>query len=162
MMMIQRLPKEWMLHPLKQSCPRHKFLKAEDDQLRLLVAKFGESNWNLIALYMSRRNARQCRERYRNYLSPNLQPTPWTSEEETRLCEKVREFGPKWSKISAFFPGRTEVNVKNQWAAINCRNARVEKYAKQKEVMEVNDELFDTLWAVWPVVQGEENDFGYE
>jgi hypothetical protein len=72
-----------------------KFQKSEDDQLRALVLQFGESNWKLISLHMNRRNARQCRERYKNYLSPAFKHTPWSEEEERLLSEKVSELGPK-------------------------------------------------------------------
>jgi hypothetical protein len=117
-------------------CTRHPFLKAEDDQLRLLVTKFGETNWKLIANFMVRRDARQCRERYHNYLSPLVRNIPWTAKEEALLIEKVNELGSRWAKIAPFFEGRSEVNIKNQWAAMTHRNARIEKCARQKHAAE--------------------------
>jgi hypothetical protein len=97
-----------------------------------LVEKYGETNWNLISGFMNRRNARQCRERYKNYLSPTFRNTPWTPEEEEQLAQKVKELGPKWSLIARFFEARSDVNVKNHWASIACRNERIERYARTK------------------------------
>jgi hypothetical protein len=111
---------------------RHKFLKAEDDLLRTLVEKYGEADWNIVSSFMSRRNARQCRERYKNYLSPNFRNTPWTEQEEDLLTQKVREFGPKWSLIAKGFDGRSDVNVKNHWAAMAIRNERIERCTRAK------------------------------
>jgi Rps23 Pro-64 3,4-dihydroxylase Tpa1-like proline 4-hydroxylase len=70
------------LKDMKGTAERHKFLKAEDDLLRRLVEQSGETNWNLISSFMNGRNARQCRERYKNYLSPQLHNSPWTTAED--------------------------------------------------------------------------------
>jgi hypothetical protein len=131
----------------KHGSSRHKFLKAEDDMLRELVEKYGESNWTIIARYMRRRTARQCRERYKNYLSPKVRNRDWTEDEEELLAQKVREFGPKWAKIAVFFESRSDVNVKNHWAALMSRNKRVQKYsmarARQEESGMVGMEYLD-------------------
>jgi hypothetical protein len=115
-----------------QGSSRHKFLKAEDDVLRGLVGRFGEQNWNIIASFMKRRSARQCRERYKNYLYPGVNTRPWLPEEEELLTAKVAEFGQKWAKITPFFEGRSDVNVKNHWAAILSRNERVQRFQREK------------------------------
>jgi hypothetical protein len=120
------------LTPSEHNGVRHKFLKSEDDLLRRLVEKYGETDWNLVSSFMSRRNARQCRERYKNYLSPIFRNTPWTEAEEELLSQKVREIGPKWSMIAKAFEGRSDVNVKNHWAAMASRNERIEKYTRAK------------------------------
>jgi N-glycosylase/DNA lyase len=112
---------------------RRKFDKTEDDALVSLVARFGEQNWSFIAGFMDRRTARQCRERYKNYLSPSITNRPWLPEEDALLAEKVAEFGQKWARITAFFEGRSDVNVKNHWATITSRNERVHRFAKKAE-----------------------------
>jgi hypothetical protein len=61
---------------------------------------------------------------------------PWTAEEEALLIEKVNELGSRWAKIAPFFEGRSEVNIKNQWAAMTHRKARIEKCARQKHAIE--------------------------
>jgi hypothetical protein len=147
-----------VLFAAKQGCSRHKFLKAEDDQLRILVTKYGEQNWNLISSHMNRRNARQCRERYKNYLSPNYRNTPWTPDEEALLEAKVKELGPKWSAIARCFEARSDVNVKNHWAAMQIRNERVMKSAQAKVAQENGDSEVDGIWRIQNLVPLEEDD----
>jgi hypothetical protein len=138
---------------------RHKFLKAEDDQLRTLVERFGEKSWTVIASYMRRRTPRQCRERYKNYLSPSVTNRPWSPEEEALLVEKVSQLGQRWAKIACFFDGRSDVNVKNHWTAITLRNERVQKCAmartKTLEFPEFDERLFalDASSEDWPWAQ---------
>ena len=79
-----------------------------------LVARFGEDNWKLVSMCMRSRSVRQCRERWRNYLSPRVVNAPWTVAEDFLLESKFREFGPKWKTIAAFFPMRTDIQVKNR------------------------------------------------
>jgi hypothetical protein len=111
---------------------RRKFLPEEDAHLRQLVENYGATNWNLISSFMNHRNPRQCRERYKNYLSPTFRNNPWTPAEEQLLEDQVRQHGPKWSLIARAFDGRSDVNVKNHWAAIASRNERIERYARAK------------------------------
>ena len=94
---------------------RQLFTPAEDMQLCSLVACLGARNWDEIAKQMPGRTGRQCRDRYKNYLSPEISTIGWTYEEERLLAEKYAEFGPKWSKIAEFFQGRTGTALKNRW-----------------------------------------------
>jgi hypothetical protein len=139
---------------MKRASARNKFLKAEDDLLRTLVSKYGDTNWCLISSFMSRRNARQCRERYKNYLSPAFHNNPWTPAEEELLSQKVLEIGPKWSVIARMFQGRSDVSVKNHWAAMASRNERIEKYSHAKDngaADEWKGDPFGEDWAEWTI-----------
>jgi hypothetical protein len=101
---------------------RQKFTPEEDQQVRDLVAVLGENNWHEVAAQLGTRSSRQCRERFRNYLSPNLRNDPWTAAEDQRLIDQIELFGPKWSSLVAFFPTRSEINLKNRWAQIAHRS----------------------------------------
>jgi hypothetical protein len=103
---------------------RHKFSKGEDEQLKKLVAMHGENNWVVVAGEMNNRTPRQCRERYKNYLSPLIKNGPWTPEEEQLLERKVKECGPRWAKIALCFEHRSDVNVKNHWTAMSNRQMK--------------------------------------
>jgi hypothetical protein len=117
--------------PEKSGPLRQKFTPEEDQQLRELVALIGENNWTEVAARLGTRSSRQCRERFRNYLSPQLRNEPWTPDEDALLRDKYEVFGAKWSSIVAFFPTRSEVNLKNRWAQITHK-ARIESDLHEK------------------------------
>ena len=94
---------------------REKFLPEEDQRLRELVAIHGESSWDIVSKNMKNRNQRQCRERWKHYLSSSRPKAPWTNEEDELLYQKMTELGPKWTKIAKFFDGRTDIQVKTRW-----------------------------------------------
>ena len=93
---------------------RSKFFPEEDKLLIQLVKEHGEHSWELISSKMSGRNVRQCRERWKHYLSASSYKNEWTTEEDELLIEKMSSLGPKWTKISHFLNGRTDIQVKNR------------------------------------------------
>ena len=97
---------------------RKMFSTTEDMKLRAMVLQLGINDWKKISEKMPNRTPRQCRERYKNYLAPEIQNGPWTREEDNALLMLYQKFGPRWSTISQFFRTRSEVNVKNRWTSI--------------------------------------------
>lgn len=104
--------------------PKSKFTPVEDAALAHCVREFGTTDWPQIASLMPGRNLRQCKERWYNFLSPDVVNGPWTDEEESLLCRKFVALGTSWKLISTFFPGRTEINVKSHWQMMQRRIKR--------------------------------------
>ncbi|MDR0632737.1 MAG: hypothetical protein LBF84_01210 [Holosporales bacterium] len=123
---VPELPLVPPVIPLVYPHKRHtKFTKADDDRLRALVGVYGTKNWSVIAAKMEK-TRKQCRERWNLYLSPTVRNPPWTEEDVALLREKVKEFGTQWLVIARFFPGRTDMNVKNKWNLLQriCKSRR--------------------------------------
>ena len=89
-------------------------------------------NWNKIAEKFQNKNARQCQTRWQNILDPNRVKGPWTKEEDHKLIELVKKFGPeKWSNISTYLPGRLGKQCRERW--YNHLNPEVRKTGWSKE-----------------------------
>jgi hypothetical protein len=113
---------------LKVGLRKRKFTENEDSLILKDVAEKGVHAWTEIAQKLPERTARQCRERWKHYLAPEVESSrSWTPHEDAILEAKCREFGPKWSRIRDFLPGRTDVNIKNR-SALLIR--RLQKRAK--------------------------------
>lgn len=104
----------------KKAISRHKFSSFEDELLKQAIAKLGPYDWNAIAAEVPGRSSRQCRDRWKKYLS-GVENGPWTEEEDALLVMKYNELGPKWAQIAQFFKSRTDNNVKNRWVTKNSR-----------------------------------------
>lgn len=102
----------------RTSTKRRMFTPEEDEILRKSVAVKGMKTWNEIAKQLPERTARQCRDRYFNYLSPRIVQTPWDRQEDELLVKKVSEIGTHWSMIANFFPTRSDNNLKNRWHSV--------------------------------------------
>lgn len=95
--------------------PKVKFTLEEDEKLTEIIERIGTKSWRLISLEMKNRTPRQCRERWINYISPQLRNDPWTEEEDRLLDEKYLEFGSRWHKISEFFNNRSGNAIRNRF-----------------------------------------------
>jgi hypothetical protein len=123
--MFDPVPVAGTEHPLARG--RHvkvKFTVQEDSRLLDLVRAHGRTSWQTIATLMGTKNSRQCRERYNNYLNPDLRRGSWTTEEDDLLREKYAEFGPKWNKIGQFFTNRSDMVLRNRWMKIERHRAK--------------------------------------
>ncbi|OHT12122.1 Myb-like DNA-binding domain containing protein [Tritrichomonas foetus] len=109
-------------HSLPVKHLKRKFTQEEDELLLSIVQKTGPCKWDKIAAAIPGRNGRQCRDRYINYLSPNVNHDEWTIEEDLLLRSKVKELGTCWSQISKYFVGRTGPALKNRWYCHLSRN----------------------------------------
>ena len=101
-----------------------KFTEQEDQLLISLVQQHGPKDWIKISKLIETRNPRQCRERWKNYLNPELRKDAWTPEEDKILTEKVAEFGGKWNKIGKFFQNRSDNSIRNRWMLIARRKSK--------------------------------------
>jgi hypothetical protein len=104
---------------LKQERKRKTVFTKEEDQIILdFVDKFGSTRWERIDNLIPTRTSRQCRERWKNFLSPHIVRKDWTSDEDLLLEKLVSQNGKKWSKFVNYFPGRTDVLIKNRYSLL--------------------------------------------
>eukprot|EP00948_MAST-09A_sp_MAST-9A-sp1_P002631 g2631.t1 len=81
---------------------------AKDDQGR----ERNKISWTEIATKISGRTAKQCRERWQNYLSPEIKRGDWNEHEDRLIMELQSKLGNAWSTIAKQLHGRTENAVK--------------------------------------------------
>jgi hypothetical protein len=110
-----------------KSHPKKKFTPAEDALLARVVEQEGTVDWERIARLVPGRNARQGRERWCNYLAPDIHNGPCSIQQEILLVQKQNEFGRAWKRIAAFFPGRTDTAIKSHWLLMQRRMHRTAK-----------------------------------
>jgi len=114
--------------------PKIKFSLKEDNLLRELVEQHGTKNWILISDLIESRTPRQCRERWINYLSPNLKSDGWTSEEDKLIDELYQKYGSRWHKIAKHFKNRSGNCIRNRY------KLRMRHLRKISEDQKVEDE----------------------
>jgi hypothetical protein len=119
--------------PLTRARPgqfKVKFSSADDDRLREIVGEIGTGQWNVVADRMPPRTARQCKERWNNYINPAINNIEWTQTEDQLLEQKQAELGANWRSIAKFFATRSKNNVKNRWLRLQRIKARFEEAAR--------------------------------
>ena len=108
---------------VRQRSRKNKFTELEDQQILSLVgADENSTNWELVAMALGTRTARQCKDRFHMYLAPGLNKTEWNAEEDKLLIDLVSKYGQKWKSFAPSFPGRPEISLKNRFRLLQRRN----------------------------------------
>ncbi|CAM9943731.1 unnamed protein product, partial [Ectocarpus sp. 12 AP-2014] len=98
------------------SMQQRRFSSVEDIELGRAVAEqtreLKGQVWKKIALSLSGRSARQCRDRWFNYLDTSLKTTPWSTQEFRLLHLAQAALGKnQWAKIKHVLPQRSSVSI---------------------------------------------------
>ena len=123
------------------SCVRGRWQSDEDALLTWSVHMHGAHNWQVHATYVTRRNSKQCRERWSNHLAPDIDHSPWSPADVRRLCLLFREWGPAWSRMSTVFNGRTANSIKNTHIRVDTSRGhkRTKPTGKVERLAQMND-----------------------
>ena len=116
---------------------KRKFTADEDQKIQEFVRQHGAKQWDLLASLMVDRTPRQCRDRWKHYLSPDVIHTSWSIEEDKNLIQLTTLFGKKWATLVKFFPGRTDINLKNHWNKLQ-RNLKKINVKNEDKVLEAS------------------------
>ena len=120
------------------------FTPEEDKILFGAATTFNERNWQLISSFLPGRTAKQCRDRYNNYLNPKLVNCEWTSKEDEMLLKLTANFGYKWSIISQFFPHRSQISIKNRLSFLDRTNSQQAYISNEQNTKYDQQNLHDT------------------
>ncbi|KAH8293380.1 hypothetical protein KR044_011159, partial [Drosophila immigrans] len=105
--------------------------KSEDVLLKSLVEKHGEC-WDVIGKNFKDRLEQQVQQRWAKVLNPELIKGPWTRDEDEKVIELVRRFGPKkWTLIARYLNGRIGKQCRERWH--NHLNPNIKKTAWTEE-----------------------------
>ncbi|KAJ2471366.1 hypothetical protein GGI02_002321 [Coemansia sp. RSA 2322] len=94
--------------------------KDEDIALLAAVRLYGVGQWTKIAKHVPGRTDVKCRERYMNVLTPDVNNSQWTSQEDERLIAIVNRVGiGKWSYVADLLGSRTDNQCWRHWRSLH-------------------------------------------
>lgn len=108
-------------------------------------------NWKTVNSIMKTRSGGQCRERWLNMLSPNINHSDWTQEEDDLLLNLAEKFERKWAIISSHLIGRPPNKCKLRWRHFNRKTKRSSSEAeltpaKAKKCIITNERVKKEFW----------------
>ncbi|XP_024135700.1 myb-related protein A isoform X1 [Oryzias melastigma] len=125
-----------------------KWSRDEDEKLKKLVEQHGTESWKLVATFFPGRTDGQCQHRWQKVLNPELVKGPWTKEEDQKVIDLVRKYGPKrWSVIAKHLQGRIGKQCRERWH--NHLNPEVKKSSWTQEEDRIIYEAHKRLGNRW-------------
>lgn len=120
---------------------KKRFTPTEDEIIKSLARTDSENDWSFISKSLERRTARQCRDRWNNYLNPSLNNKEWLQDEDELLLKLYKQKGPQWKSFSMIFNGRSINNVRNRCFKLvrKSQKKRSKSSVKKKEISEEKD-----------------------
>ncbi|KAI8466332.1 MAG: hypothetical protein J3K34DRAFT_485028 [Monoraphidium minutum] len=118
----------------------------EDDLLRVAVKKYGDRAWATVANDVAGRSSKSCSDRWRNFLSPDIEhprKSPFSEWEVAVVVQAQHRYGNNWKAISMLLPGRTNRAVKNLFVGNLKWGARLPEI--QNRYLEAKTPLEDLL-----------------
>lgn len=116
------------MHPgMTQANPRKKaraWTEQEDTRLLAAINKFGLDSWLEVTDFVgSGRTRAQCSQRWFRGLDPRISKYLWTTEEEARLVDLVKEFGDhSWTKVANALGNRSDAQCRYHYYQITKGN----------------------------------------
>jgi hypothetical protein len=118
---------------------------SEDSLLTAHIGQVGLKKWRKIHQSITsvctpfNKSSKQCRERWYNYLNPDIQKSEWTTSEVDLVFEGYQKHGSKWSLIGKKLKGRTDNAIKNLFY---CRMRKmVRRIAKER----IEEEMYSSV-----------------
>jgi hypothetical protein len=112
---------------LNPSLVKGSWTRQEDETIVQFVQENGIKDWTKLATLLPGRLGKQCRERWRNHLDPDVNRAPWTDEEDQILIDWHDKIGSKWVKIADYLPGRSDNAIKNRWNSTLAKRIEYEQ-----------------------------------
>ena len=92
---------------------KRSWTKDEDERLLCMVGIYGAQRWAYISEMMPGRTGKQCHNRWRNSLNPEIRKGSWTEKEDNLLLSLVKERGTQWSQVR---------EIKKQMSLVNAHS----------------------------------------
>ena len=102
---------------------RRKWKAEEDDILRSYVGD--KISWVRVADSIPGRTGKQCRDRYKRAIQPDIRLEPFTRAEQCFVLAMQEIVGNKWVQIAKAMDRRSECQVKNTWYGISKKRGRL-------------------------------------
>ena len=140
------------LNPRKKARP---WTEQEDTRLLAGIFRFGLDSWKAVAEFVgSGRSQAQCSQRWNRGLDPRLSRVQWSTEEDEKLIELVRQYGThSWTKVACTLGHRSDAQCRYRYFQI-CEDGDEREQPRVPQAMSVPMTQFQVQVRPPPLLMG--------
>ncbi|QPG73930.1 hypothetical protein FOA43_001245 [Brettanomyces nanus] len=71
----------------------------EDEILKAAIAKYGLNQWSRVSSLLSKKTAKQCKQRWEEWLDPRIKKMDWDKKEDEKLLRMIKLRPNQWNSI---------------------------------------------------------------
>ncbi|KAF5393566.1 hypothetical protein D9757_000239 [Collybiopsis confluens] len=133
-----RTPIDCMRHGFQH--PRHVWTSEADKKLVEGVRVYGSENWALVSRHVSLNvSPHQCHMRFMRSLDPQVNKSPWTTDEDDRLNKIISAIGTSnWVDVARHISGRTNEMCRERYLEVGPNRIKGKK--KKGKAREADDD----------------------
>lgn len=131
-----------MFAPMKLEREDNRWKSNEDEILKLGIMKYGIHKWNKVCSLLTNRTPLECKERWYNYLHPDINKEEWSAEETKSLLELAESLSPQWKLIGGIL-NRPEQECYEKYNSLVYKSIEVVKHAELEDAEgNLEDEIY--------------------
>lgn len=122
--------------PSEPRAPKNYWTNEEDLKLRqLATTEETDFSWSKVSMHFINRSAKQCRERWTEYLNPSLDHSDFSPEEDRIINSTQKEIGNAWRLIAEKLSPkvRSPSQVKTRWHYLNRQVAECKRRCRKSK-----------------------------
>jgi hypothetical protein len=126
----------------------HPWSEYEDQRLLCGITRFGLDNWTEISQFVGNQRTRaQCAQRWFRGLDPRISRVMWTREEELRLSELVKKYGPRaWTRIANELGHRSDTQCRyHYFQMVKCVPIENGAVARDETAIVAKEDAFPVI-----------------
>ncbi|VEU20311.1 DEKNAAC101192 [Brettanomyces naardenensis] len=71
----------------------------EDEILKAAIAKYGLNQWSRVSSLLTKKTAKQCKQRWQEWLNPTIKKLDWDKQEDEKLLKLIKLRPNQWNSI---------------------------------------------------------------
>ena len=71
----------------------------EDEILKAAIAKYGLNQWSRVSSLLPKKSAKQCKQRWKEWLDPRIKKLDWDRSEDEKLLQLIKLRPNQWNSI---------------------------------------------------------------
>lgn len=111
----------------------------EDEILKASISKYGLNQWSRVSSLLPNKTAKQCKQRWQEWLDPRIRKSEWTKEEDEKLLSLIKLRPNQWNSIGIMMNRTVNQCIERYQQLLSDSSARDDELSMVGNFVNKND-----------------------